>query len=280
MKNIVLWVMLSLAGFAFCFIGGFYFGGPYGSMTGFLAGMIMLMPLMQMIMVAKQKGFLPLYVELKNHEKFIHFPDNFGKLKTLIVNTKHEGVCHKKDIGFIEDKGTEFSWGKDPVSFANPKLGITIDIKNSTYTELLEKNRNIEDYDNAIEKFLGPEKYKLFCATHRKNPEPDIHDINKELEDLLSQKPHDELNEKVFGETWGFRNFLRFLKYAYHPLAMDVAVSREKLWTRMEAEGYAESQKAISWAKAAVMIIFAFMIFLIVMSTLDLSSLGGMFGGL
>ena len=279
MLTIVMWILLAIGGFALSLVGGAYFGGAYGAMAGIGAGLLMLVPLMQMITIGKQKSFLPLFVSLKDHEKYLHFPDRFGKLKTMIVNTRHEGICHKKGIGFIDDKGTEFSWGGDPVSFGEPKLGMTVDIKNATFTELLEKNRSVKDYDEALQKYLGKETYNTFCDKYRTKDKPDIYDINKELDTLINIKhPNDELKEKVFGETWSFANFCRFLKYAYHPLAMDIAVDSEKLWVKQEMMGYKDAEKAMGWAKAIVWILFGLMIFIAVLSSLNLQGLGNMFG--
>lgn len=279
MIAIVMWILLGIGGFAVVFVGGAYFGGPYGAMVGMAGGILALLPLLQMIAIGKQKGFLPLYVTLKDHEKFIIFPNRFGKLKTMIMNTRHEGICHKKDIGLIDDKGTEYSFGDDRVSFGTPKLGMTVDVRASTYTESLEKNRNIKDYDEAIRNYLGDARYETFCKTYRTKKRPDIFDINKELQMLIDTTPvTDELKEKIFGETWGFRNFARFLKYAYHPQAMDIAVDTEKLWVKQEQMGYKDAERAMGWAKAVVWILFGLMIFIAVLSSLDIKNLGGMFG--
>lgn len=279
MIAIVMWILLGIGGFAVTFVGGFYFGGPYGGMVGMGGGALLLLPLLQMISTGKQKKFLPLYVNLKEHEKYLMFPDRFGKLRVMIVNTRHEGVCYKKGLGFIDDKGTEFSWGSDPCSIGEPKLGMTVDIKNASFTELLEKNRDIRDYDEALETYLGKAKYTAFCEKYRSKDKPDIYDINKELDSLMNEKhPENALKEKVFGETWGFRNFLRFLKYAYHPLAMDIAVDSEKLWVKQEMMGYKDAEKAMGWAKAIVWILFGLMIFIAVLSSLNMEGLGSMFG--
>lgn len=279
MITVVMWVILCIGGFVLSVVGGFFFGGAYGAMAGMGAGFLMFMPVMQMITIGKQKGFLPLYVGLKDNEKYVHFPDKFRKLKTIIANTRHEGVCYKKGIGFIDDKGTEFSWGGDPASFGIPKLGMTAEIKNASFTELLEKNRDIKDYDEAIRKYLGDEKYKVFCEKYRNIEKPNIHDINKELDALINvEKPADPLVEKVFGETWSFANFARFLKYAYHPLAMDIAVDSEKLWVKQEMMGYKDADRAMGWAKAVVWVLFGLMIFISVLSSLNIKGFGSMFG--
>ena len=282
MLSIVLWIVLGLCGMIVGVLGGYYAGGGIGAGMGMMAGFLCLMPLLQMISIGKQKGFLPLYVTLKEFEKHIIFPDSFGKLKTMIVNTRHEGVCYKKGLGLIDDKGTEYSWGKDPCSFGVPKLGMTVDITNASYTDLLEKNRKIEDYDNAIKEYLGEDKYKIFCEKYRKNDKPDIYAINKELDALINvENPKDSLSLKVFGETYSFKNFLRFLKYAYHPQALEVAMDQEKLWVRQEQLGYKNTDRAIGWAKAVLLVLFGLMIFFAVIGSLniDFSNMFGMFGG-
>jgi len=278
MRIIALLLTVTVMGFALSFIGGFVFGGAYGMMFSMVSGLMMFVPLIQLVGMAKSKGFLPLYLNLGEFEKFVHFPDNFGRLKTLIVNTKHEGVCYKKHLGFIDDKGTEYCWGNSPVSFASPKLGMTVDIKDARYTELLEKNRNIEDYDDAIRHYLGDIRYKEFCKKYRDTSgtsQPDIYAINAELDRLINERhPENPLEEKVFGETWGFKHFLRFLKYAYHPQTMENAVETEKIWTKREQMGYKDVDKNISRAKAIVYVLFGLMIFIAVISSLNVNLAG------
>lgn len=278
MRIIVLFITAAIMGFALAFIGGFLFGGSYGLMFAMISGLMMIMPTIQLVSIAKQKGFLPLYLNLQDFEKFIGFPDSFGRLKVLIVNTKHEGVCHKKGMGFIDDKGTEFAWGNSPFSLGSPKLGVTVDIKNAHYTELLEKNRKIEDYDDAIRNYLGDVKYKEFCEKYRTDPLPDIYKIWEEMDRLLNEKfPTDELKEQVFGETYSFKHFVRWLKYAYHPQTMENAVETEKIWTKREQLGYKDVDKNISRAKAIVYVLFGLMIFIAVISSLNIN-LAGVFG--
>jgi hypothetical protein len=232
-----------------------------------------------MIGVARQKGFLPLYINLKTEdgiktEKFIAFPDNFGRLKIMIVNTRHEGICTKKGLGIIDDKGTEYAWGNEPFSFGEPKLGMTIPVKAARYTELLEKNRDIKDYDEAVKEYLGDTKYKNFVEKHRKIQDPDIFNINNELQNITDE-PHSQnlLNEKIFGETWGFKNFAQFLKYAYNPIAMENVIETVKIWTKREQMGYKDTDKAMSRAKAVVMVIIGVIILVVVLTSIDLGKI-------
>lgn len=281
MKNVILWVVISLAGMVGCMLGGFFTGGVTGAMVGMFSGVIMFMPVMMMLGTAKNKGFLPLFQNLGENEKFVHFPDNFGRLKTLVVNTRHEGICHKKGLGVIDDKGTEYCWGDDPVSFGEPRLGMTIDVKNARWSELLEKDDGIEDYDNAIKEALGDKDYESFVKKYRKNNiRPDIYNINSELDFILDADLKDKLEKKVFGETWGFKNFLRFLKYAYHPQTLENAIDTEKVWVKQEAMGYRDVQRTGAWAKAVIGILFAVMVVLIVLSQVDLSNFANLFGGI
>ncbi len=281
MKNVVLWVVVSLAGMVGATIGGYFTGGITGAMIGMFAGVIMFMPVMMMLGTAKTKGFLPLFQNLGENEKFIHFPDNFGRLKTLVVDTRHEGVCYKKGLGLIDDKGTEYCWGNDPVGFGAPRLGVTVDVKEAKWSELLEQEDGIEDYDAAIKEALGDNDYKQFVKNYRQsNIRPDIYNINGELDFLLNADFKKKLEKKVFGETWGFKNFLRFLKYAYHPQTLENAIDTEKVWVKQEAMGYRDVQRTGAWAKAVIGIMFAIMVVLIVLSQVDLSNFAKLFGGI
>jgi len=280
MKNIILWVVCSLAGLVGAVLGGYFFGGLNGAMIGMFAGIIQFMPVMMMLGTAKNKGFLPLFTDLGEFEKYVHFPDKFGRLKTLIVNTRHEGICHKKGIGIIDDKGTEYCWGDCPASFGEPKLGMTIDVKTAKYTDILEEDENIEDYDNAIKEVLGDDDYKNFVKKFRTEKiRPDIYEINKELDFLLDAKLKKKLEKEVFGETWGFKNYIRWLKYAYHPQTLENAIDTEKVWVKQEAMGYRDVQKTGAWAKAIIAIGFTIMIIIIVLSSVDLSNFANLFGG-
>ena len=87
MRTIALWIAMGVLGFAMMFIGGFIFGGPYGMMFGMIAGIMMLIPVTQMIGVSKAKGFLPLFLNLKDNEKFIILSyriENLGKVSDAL----------------------------------------------------------------------------------------------------------------------------------------------------------------------------------------------------
>lgn len=279
MKPVVMWIVISMLGIIMLFIGGYFTGDIMGAMLGFFGGFIMLIPIIQVLSTARQRRFLPLFANIDpEKEKFIHFPDKYGRLGTLIVSTEHEGVCHKDKKGFFSDKGTEYVWGNCPCSFAEPFIGTTIDIKNSQYMNLLEKDNNILGYEDAVRNYLTDDDYKTFNKNFRTNIRPDKYDIEKEIKFLMDAKPRDTLSKTVFGETWGFPNLLTWLKYIFHPLQLEVAINSEKLWARQEALGYKDPARAMGYAKAIVYILFGLMIFLIVMGSgiIDLSSLFSM----
>lgn len=280
MMVIGVWILLAIVGLCIGFLGGYAFGGPYGMMIGFFAGLMMLMPIMQMIGMAKQKGFLMLYRTLKDDEKFVHFPDKFGKLKTIVMNIKSPEVLYRKKLGRIDDKGTEFAWGTSPASFGMPHMGMTVDIQAAQYTTLLGKDKDgIKDYDTGVKKFLGSLQYRIFKKKYRDTSKPEIDDINNELQEQIDTvTPGDPLEKKVFGETYGWKDFCHFLKYAYNPMAMENAIDTEKIWVKREQMGYKDVDKNISRAKAIMMVLFGIMIFIAVLSAIDIGSIGKMFG--
>lgn len=280
LKMAAVWVFISIIGFGVVFLCGMVFGGPNGMMAGLGGGILMILPVMNLIGIAKQKGFLPLYANLKDHEKFVIFPNAFGRLRTLIMNTKHEGVLYKKDLGWIDDKGREYAWGKDKCSLGYPKCGITIDPVPSHYMELIEKNRDIDNYEDAIKRFLGEKEYTVFAKKFREEVRPNIYDIRRELQYLINTaNPQNELKETVFGETYSFKNLANWLIYAYDPRSMENAIDTEKIWVKREQLGYKPIDKAMSYAKAAVIAMIGLAIFFAVVSSLGVN-LGEIFGGL
>lgn len=280
MNVVAMWVIVAILGVCLGFGGGFAVGGTMGMMVGMFSTIMVFMPIMMMITYAKNNGFIALYKSLEDFEKFIFFPDKFGRIKVFVMNTVHDGVLHKKKYGLIDDKGTEFAFGNNRMSIALPKKGVTVDLKDIQYFSLLRKERGIKDYDDAIKHYLGEEAYSKFCMRFRKNPKPDIYDINAEIQWLVDYPiPEDMLKKEVFGETVSFVDELQHLKYIYHPQAMENAVDTEKIWTKREQAGYKDAGKTMSTAKAVVVILFGVMVFLIVVSVIDWSNIGGLFGG-
>lgn len=279
MNVVAMYVIIGILGLCLSFVGGYMSGGTMGMMMGMFSGLLIFMPIMMMVGYAKNKGFLPLYRTLKDFEKFIFFPDKFGRLKILVMNTIHDGILHKKKLGLIDDKGTEFAFGDSRMSIALPRKGTSVDLKDIHYFSLLKKDDGIEDYDDAIKHYLGESTYDAFCEKFRKNIKPDIYDINAELQWLIDYEfPKNKLEKDVFGDTVDFRDELQHLKYIYNPVSMENAVDTEKIWTKREQMGYKDVDKKMSTAKAIVYILFGLMVFLIVISVIDWSQLGALFG--
>jgi hypothetical protein len=284
MKNVVIWISMSIAGLALSVILGGLLGGLTMAIVGILSGIIMFVPLMQMITVAKNKRFLPLFFNLGEEngvkkEKFIAFPDQFGRLNILIAQIKYKGICFIKNLGIVDDKGTEYAFGNDPISFGEPRRGYTVNVKSAQYHYKLRRNKGVNDYDEMIRKYLGEEGYKTFLTRFRTNPEPSASDIQNEISYLIAAKPVDNLSELVFGETWSFKDDLNFLKYNYHPVSMKNAVDTERIIQKRIDMGYKDTDKAMSRAKAVVLIVIAVVILIAVLSSLDLSKIGSFFGG-
>jgi len=280
MNVIGMWIMVAILGVCMGFGGGYVTGGTMGMMIGMFSTIMVFMPIMMMVAYAKNNGFITLYRSLKDFEKFIFFPDKFGRLKIFVMNTVHDGILYKKKYGLIDDKGTEFAFGDNRMSIALPKKGVTVDLKDIQYFSMLKKEDGIQDYDHAIKQYLGESVYTQFCEKFRKNPKPDIYDINAELQWLVDYPiPRDMMEKDVFGETVSFVDELQHLKYMYHPQAMENAVDTEKIWTKREQAGYKDMDKRMSTAKAIVIILFGLMVFLIVVSVIDWSNMGGLFGG-
>lgn len=278
-KTIVKWFAYALAGMVLGFVLGYLVGGIPGAFVGLMSSILPTFALMQMFMVAKDKNFLTLFVPLGENQKYIHYPDKFGKLHTIIVDIKHKGVAYKKGFGMIDDKGSEYSWGDDPVSFGDPTSGYTVSTKAAQYCGLLHREEKLNGYDDAIKTYLGKDEYTKFKEKFRKEPRPDIYNINDEIEYLLHIKPEKELQKIVFLETYDFKDFLLFLKYNYNPIRLDAAVETEKIWVKQEAMGYKDPQRAMNIAKAVAIVLFVLMIIIIVLSSVDLTGFLGMLGG-
>jgi len=284
LKSLIIWIGMSIGGVILGFVGAFLFGNPIAAMFAMMGGFIAVLPLFMMISKAAQKKFLPLYETLNDKQKFIHYPDKFGKLGTMIVDIKHPGILSKKGIGIIDDKGTEYAWGKDPVSFSEPENGLTIDIPAAQYTHLLRKEENILDYEQMIKEYLGEAEYKKFFDKFRLNPKPDWIAIEEELEYLKNFKPipdkdnPDKFKKIVFGTTWGIDNFMAYLKYALNPLRVDTAIKTEVLLAKQEAAGYKDQSRALSWGKAIMLVLLGLAIFFAIMSALNLGNIGSIFG--
>lgn len=267
MQNTTIWIMGSLAGVAIGAVFGYLTGNINGAMAGLLAPIIPFIMVVQIITYAKTHGFLLLYKKLEDDEKYSWIPNKMNKLYLFILNNKYKGIIYKKGLGVFEDKGTEFNFGNQRMTFCMPESGHGLDIKTEQYFSILQREDKLEEWDDCIKVYLGEIGYKSFAEKFRQNPKPDILDINAELNYLILQKPADPLSKLVFGETIDFSNRCKHLKYTYDPISGENAIEREKLIAHEEALDYKPVDKNISRAKAIVMILMGLMIFLLVIST-------------
>jgi hypothetical protein len=285
MRNTTIYMVMSLAGMAFCITMGWMTGAEMGAVSGMMGGIICLIPTIQLILQAKQKGFLPFYWNLEEEngmkkEKYCIVPNKFGKLRIIVAKMVSDGVIFIKRFGLIDDKGTEYTFGNSPLCFVLPGLGFTKNIPSSQYHHLLKKEKDINDWDEAVKKYLGAEKYKEFCKSFRVKSEPDSNDIQAELQYLKDVRyPADPLALKICGETVTFHNDIDFMKYNYHPQVMKVFVENEKMNVKLREQGYKDPGKAMSYAKAAAVILIVVMVVIIALASVDLSQLGSFFGG-
>lgn len=285
MRNTTIYMVMGLAGMAFCIVLGYMNGGEFGAVSGMMGGILCFIPTIQLILQAKQKGFLALYWNLEEEnsikkEKYLMVPNKFGKLQVMVAKMVKDGVIFVKRWGPIDDKGTEYSFGNSPLSFVIPHLAFTKNLMSSQYHHLLKKEQGVNDWDEAVKKYLGPERYKEFCVKFRKEDEPDSDAIQAELQWLKDVKdPVDPLSISVVGETMTFHDDIDFFKYNYLPEYMNVYVEQEKINVRREEQGYKDPGKAMAWGKAAFIVILAVIIAIVVLSSVDLSQIAGFFGG-
>jgi hypothetical protein len=265
-------------------LSGYAFGHLYGFMGGMLSGIMGLMPIVFFIGKAKQKGILKLFRDLKHEgetrEKFLHFPNRFGRIQTLIGVVKQPGRISVEGIGEFDDKGDELVWGNDPASFALINVGTTLSLKQRLYEKALEQD-GIFGYENALKTYFGEEKYGKFLGIFRKNPKPGAIDIAMELEAVTSEeKPKDPLEETILGETVGFKNAAEWWKYAYLPFALKNAISQEKIIATAKAIDYKDKTKNLEgYGKMIIYILMGVMIFLIVIGSMW-SQVGKIFSGM
>lgn len=288
MKAITAWVSLCLGGMVLSFIGG-YMGGFNGMILGMFGGILPFMAIMQMIAFFKNKKLLALLKTLNDDEKYMWLPDKRDKLHLMVMKEPHPGILVKKGLGIFEHKGTEFGLGKDGMCFAYPDGAYTVDFKTIDYASKLEKEDGLDEYEDIVKEYLGENMYKVFCSKFRTNPKPDYFNIDNEIQWLINNKPkdnngkdnddEDKLCKTVFGTTVDFTNRLKFLRYNYNPISGENATERERIIALKEGMDYKEDNKEINRAKGIAMILFAAMIFIAVLVSLDWSGFINMFGG-
>jgi len=263
---VVFWMIMAFIGMAIAIVGVFL-GGLMSYMLVMFGCVLEVMPVLQVSAAIKEKRLIPFFMKLKDFEQISLFVNNRFQIFPFIFNNKHEGILQKKNIGMIDDKGTPLTWGKLPCSISMQGSGLTIELKMAQYMALLKNEDGIEDYEEAIRRYLGPMKYKEFFNMYRKNPKPDIVAIKKELQYLINERePNDYLEKGVIGETVDFKNFCNYMVYAYHPQSSQNAMDAEKIQVKREAMAYATTDKVGSLGKTVVWILIGLMIFFVVMN--------------
>ena len=280
MQVVALWIMLSLVGFIVIFLTAMI-PFPLNAAGGIFGGFMMFMSILQMLSIARFKGFLALFKNLKENEQFTWLPDYNNKLRVYITQGKHKGLLYREKLGILENKGTNFSFGNDTMSFAYPHCGYTVDLPTEHYFSKTKEEDGLESFDEHVKAYLGETKYIEFKNKFRKkDQEHTIDDINRELDWICEQNPENKLEKNVFGYTVDFSSRCKYLRYNYDPVSALNATEREKLLAYKEGLDYRErvDAKYMGMAKAAAIVLMALMIFLIVLSSIDLGNLGGLFG--
>jgi len=276
------WLLMVGAGAALIILGvviGPQMGGmPIEMMFAVFGIAILIYPVISILGAVKRAKLYPLLAGVADDEQVTLFADRRNRVSPIVMNNKHEGVLHKREMGIIEDKGSPLTWADTgtPISISLQKLGVTVDLKQAQYTKGLE-GEGLKDYEDALKRYLGPASYVTFANKYRLSTEPQYEEISKELDYLLEQKPNDPLVRPVCGETVDFKNFLTWLKYAYHPLSAENAVDSEILEVKREALAYAEAGKMKGWGKLIIVILIGVGIFLVILATMG-PQLGHLFG--
>ena len=277
------WIIMVGAGAALVILGivlGPQMGGlPITMMFAVFGIAILVWPVISILGAVKRAKLYPLLAGCKDDEQVTLFADRRNRVSPIIMNSKHEGILHKRDMGIVEDKGSPLTWADTgiPISISLQKLGVTVDLHQAQYSKALE-GEGLKDYEDALKRYLGPAKYVTFASKYRLSTEPQYEEISKELDYLLAQEPNDPLVRKICGETVDFKNFLNWLKYAYHPLSAENAVDSEILEVKREAMAYAEGKKMQGWGKLIIVVLIGVGIFLVILATMG-PQLGKLFGG-
>jgi len=280
-KNMTTWIAMMFGGGALAIMAVIIqVGLPTQLMFAIMGVVLCIFPTLQIIGQVRRARLFPFLAGTKDGEQVTLFADIRNRLSPIIMNNKYEGILHKKEVGIIEDKGTPLTWGDTgiPVSISLQKCGVTVDLKQAQYQHKLEKEEGIDDYEEAIRRYLGPAKYAIFADKFRNSTEPQYEEIAKEMDYLLQTEPNDPMMKKVCGETVTFKNYVNWLKYAYHPLSAENAVDSEILETKREAMAYRDIQKLQGYGKLILAILIGVGIFVVILGTMG-GQLFSLFGG-
>jgi len=279
---IMVTVVIAIVGFMLVLLGSSGILGLYGVLPGFMGGLMMLMSTITMIGTVLKERLTPYFEPLKKGEEITWHITRRGRMFPLKVLSRKEGLLYWKKRFFADAKGSELtSPSGRPLSISLQRYGYTLDPKRSGYFSKLKKDKKLKDgdeYDEALELYLGEEGYKSFKKKFReKKPLPDKFDIEEEMRWLLDyQQPADTLEYNVAGETINFRDALGFMKYSYDTSAVENSIEREKLDIMMRNDSYgADAAKFIGIAISVVIVIVGIVILLFALQSVDLGSFFG-----
>jgi len=285
-KQMILWLLMIGGGAALVMIGvclgpglGNLFPATVSMMFATFGVVMEIFPTINIIGQVKKARLFPFLGGTKEDEQVTLFADVRNRVSPMIVNNKHEGILHKKEFGIVEDKGSPLTWADTgiPISITLQKCGVGVDLRKAAYQDHLEI-AGLNDYEDALKRYLGPAKYTEFAKKFRGTTEPQYEEISKELDYLLKEEPNDPLSVKVCGETVTFKNYLNWLKYAYHPLSAENAVDSEILECKREAMAYRDAKDIKGYGKLIIVILIGVGIFLVILATMG-PQLGSLFGG-
>jgi len=282
MKEIFINIMMAIFGLIFIIFGSTGLLGIFGIFFGFIGGMLMFIPIFRDIGIITGEGLLPFWKAKKPGEKISFTITRNGKILFLPVVDKHEGVLYYNGKFFANDQGEPLQTrsGRD-ACLSISGLGITLSPKMMGYVGALRKNQNIPNYDEAIKKYLTPADYQTFLMKFRgKNNPKNRFEVEQEIDFLIKKEPKDFLKEHIIGETFAFRDFLHYLRYAYNTLSVKNAIERERLDIMQRMDDYsAKAKQAINYAIAFIIIMVGLGIAAYIFSGVDMGGMLNFFGG-
>ena len=91
MQIIAFYIFMALIGFVAIFVTSIL-GYPFSLLGGMFGGLMMFMSIIQMLGSARNKGFLPLFKNLKENEQFTWIPNQYNKIRCYITVSPHKGL--------------------------------------------------------------------------------------------------------------------------------------------------------------------------------------------
>lgn len=276
----LIFLIMAIMGFFMVILGSSGILGVMGIMLSFIGGMVMLMPVMMMIGTIAKESLFPYFKKLKKDELLTDVMTMDGDTYTIIAKDRKEGVLYYMGKFLADKKGKTYRTpGGKRKTYVLAGIGMTRNPKVDSYFTHLKEDKNIPGYEEAIQKYLGPDRYKIFVQKFRtKQFLPDKFSIFSEIRWLLDiDSPADALKEHIVGETVCFKDALTYMVYAYDTNATENAIEREKLDIMMRQENYmkAKTQQAIGLAISFVIVIIGIGIALYMFQNVDFASFFG-----